>query len=162
MTREHAAEGPEFTHATIPYVVGGLRRFGALPPGEKKYTALDIADMLQAGLPWRVVFSMKRSELISEDVLTSFLSVSGRTLHRFKKTPRKRMSRDVSENAARLAAVFEAAIDLYEGNEEKARKWLSQPQRGLGYRVPLELATTELGANEVLKLIGRISWGVIG
>ena len=162
MTRENSSEGADFTRSTFPYVVRGLQRFGGLPPGAREYTVLDIADLLQGGLPWKVALSMRRSELISEDVLTNFLSVSGRTLHRFKKAPRRKMSRDASENAARLATVFEAAIDLFEGDEQKARKWLSSRQRGLGYRVPLELATTDLGANEVIKLIGRISWGVFG
>lgn len=51
------------------------------------------------------------------------------------------------------------AVEAMEG-EERARRWLSSPQVGLGGAVPLDYAETEVGAREVEDLLGRIEYGV--
>jgi len=58
-----------------------------------------------------------------------------------------------------LIQVYEMATDLF-GNNEKAKRWLKKPARGLGGRTPLEYADTYIGANEVIKLLGRIDHGI--
>lgn len=45
-------------------------------------------------------------------------------------------------------------------NPDRARRWLREPQRALGNRVPLELLGTEAGAREVEDLLGRIEYSV--
>jgi putative toxin-antitoxin system antitoxin component (TIGR02293 family) len=41
-----------------------------------------------------------------------------------------------------------------------ARKWLKEPSWALGDVIPLQYADTELGAQEVEDLLGRIEHGV--
>ena len=59
-----------------------------------------------------------------------------------------------------MSRVFARAIELFEGDDRAARRWLSAPQRALGGAVPLTLAKTEVGAREVERLVGRLEHGV--
>jgi putative toxin-antitoxin system antitoxin component (TIGR02293 family) len=60
----------------------------------------------------------------------------------------------------RFARLFRLATELYDGDEEAARAWLSKPARALDGETPLEHAETEAGAREVENLIGRLEHGV--
>jgi putative toxin-antitoxin system antitoxin component (TIGR02293 family) len=46
------------------------------------------------------------------------------------------------------------------GSRESALDWLRSPQFGLGGKIPLRYAETEVGAREVADLLGRIDYGV--
>ena len=52
--------------------------------------------------------------------------------------------------------MFTRATDLFAGDVAAAREWLSNPVRGLGGKVPLDLAQTAVGAQMVLEVIGRL------
>lgn len=67
-------------------------------------------------------------------------------------------SHAASDRAYRLANLLAHARGLF--GTEDALRWLKAPQRGLGGRVPLELAVTEVGSREVETLLGRIAHGV--
>jgi len=70
-------------------------------------------------------------------------------------------SEDIRPETLRLAKVLQAVLDLFDNDVHKSLKWLRKPQRGLGGKIPLEVALTESGAKMVINLIGRISWGVL-
>jgi putative toxin-antitoxin system antitoxin component (TIGR02293 family) len=59
-----------------------------------------------------------------------------------------------------LAAVYESALALFDGDSERASQWLIAPQLAIGKISPLEHAVTEPGAAEVQDLIGQIEYGV--
>ena len=71
-----------------------------------------------------------------------------------------RFSPDQSERLVRIIRVIDRAVDLFEGDKEEAQKWLKEPNRGLGWKVPAELMASETGAYEVMKLITRLEHGV--
>ena len=54
---------------------------------------------------------------------------------------------------------FSRAIEVL-GSLEQARRWFSNPKRALGNKTPMEFCDTELGAEEVTNLLGRIEHGV--
>ena len=60
----------------------------------------------------------------------------------------------------RASRVFGRALELFEGDDAAARRWLSSPQRALGGSKPLSLAGTEVGTGLVEDLIGRLEHGV--
>ena len=60
----------------------------------------------------------------------------------------------------RFAEVLKAAIDLFEGDRERAVHWLSNPVRGLGDRRPVDMLATSAEVEAVLDLIGRLEHGV--
>lgn len=145
---------------SIPMIVEALRRFGAIPAGSREYSFLEIHDLLCKGIPWSFAFRIKRKTELDDGDISAFLGISPRTFQRARHNKRKRMSRNVSEHALRLAVVVLAANDLLDGDESSAVEWLKSPAFRLAGRVPLEVAVTGIGANEVLNVMGRIEWGI--
>ena len=58
----------------------------------------------------------------------------------------------------RIAAVHERAA-LALGSEEKARRWLTRPNRALGEAIPLCLLESDNGVDAVLRVLDRIEHG---
>ena len=63
------------------------------------------------------------------------------------------------DRVARLQRLTRRAASVLGGPAE-GRAWLSTPQRALSRRTPLEVASTEVGAETVFQLLGRIEHGV--
>ncbi|HRI16806.1 MAG TPA: DUF2384 domain-containing protein, partial [Verrucomicrobiota bacterium] len=92
---------------------------------------------------------------LPRDRMADAVSIAPRTVAR-----RKVFKADESERIFRLGTVFQAAVNLFNGDENMARDWLQRPQFGLGGATPLEFARTEPGAQEVRSLIGRLDEGI--
>ncbi|AFI90396.1 DUF2384 domain-containing protein [Pectobacterium parmentieri] len=68
---------------------------------------------------------------------------------------------DAVDNGSLRAPVVSArAIELFEGDEALAEKWLSEPNRALGWKTPTEILSSQSGIDEVLRLITCIEQGV--
>ena len=78
----------------------------------------------------------------------------------FNRGVKARFSADQSERLVRIIRVIDRTVELFEGDKEAARKWLNEPSRALGGKVPAEFMTSETGAYEVIKLITRLEHGV--
>jgi putative toxin-antitoxin system antitoxin component (TIGR02293 family) len=112
---------------------------------------------VRAGLPVTVVVDLARQlELPVEDVL-DWMHLPQRTWARRKQAG----VLDVfeSDRVARLSRLVRRASAVVGGMPE-ARTWLTTPQRSLGRRRPFDVASTEVGADEVFALLGRIEHGV--
>ena len=69
------------------------------------------------------------------------------------------MTFEESERIYRIARLYDRAVEVF-GDKKMGRKWLKEPVWALGDIPPLEFAETELGAQEVDDLLGRIEHGV--
>lgn len=112
---------------------------------------------LKAGLPVESFDDLREHLNLSDNYLAQIVQIPKRTLTR--RRLKGRFNTDESERVMRSTQVYEMAADVF-GNSEKARRWLKKPARGLGGRIPLEYADTYIGANEVIKLLGRIDHGI--
>ena len=56
--------------------------------------------------------------------------------------------------------VYKVAVELFEGNEGRAKKWMKSPLRPLGWQSPLEVLDTPDGEEKVLTLIAQIEHSV--
>lgn len=56
--------------------------------------------------------------------------------------------------------IKQLALALFQRNEESATRWLITPRKALGYKRPIDIASTEEGAQEIENLIGRIEHGI--
>lgn len=65
-----------------------------------------------------------------------------------------------SDRLYRLARLFIITKRVLE-DEKSGAEWLKRPQWGLGGRIPVEVAFTEIGAKEVENLLGRIDYSVL-
>ncbi len=117
-----------------------------------------IHDRLLLGLPSNSVGAFVHNSGLKQQDILEAAQLPASTLSRRKKSAMLEPAE--SERLFRVAQVFERAADLFEGDAAAARRWLTEPVRGLGQRVPLELARTQIGAQLVLDLIGRLDRGV--
>ena len=112
---------------------------------------------VRRGVPVTSVTSAAATlELPLVDVL-EWLSISPRTWVRRK----QQGVLDVLEGdrVARLQRLTRRAAAVLGGVSE-GRTWLTTPQRALGRRTPFAVASTEVGAEPVFQLLGRIEHGV--
>ena len=65
-----------------------------------------------------------------------------------------------SDRLVRASRVFGRALELFEGDDEQTRRWLTTPATALGGRTPFDLARSEVGGKEVETLIGRLEHGI--
>jgi putative toxin-antitoxin system antitoxin component (TIGR02293 family) len=71
-----------------------------------------------------------------------------------------RFSTEESERILRIRYVFERTNELFDGDTDAAREWLTALRPALGNVPPLQLARTDFGARMVEQLIGRLEDGV--
>jgi putative toxin-antitoxin system antitoxin component (TIGR02293 family) len=112
---------------------------------------------IQKGFPFRELEMLRQTIDLPLEQLAAKLLISRSTLQRRKTAGR--LSPAESDKVIRFSRLLQQATELF-GDVEKARAWLKHPQRGLGGAVPLDYAETEVGAQEVEKLLGRMKYGV--
>ena len=116
--------------------------------------SIDLHDAIVAGFNEKQITRVKKALHINNKNFAKLLGISERTLLR------KKEWKDTSDRLYRLVHVFALANIVFE-DSDRARQWLSESQKGLGWKVPLELMSTEPGSREVEDLLGRIEHGVI-
>lgn len=133
------------------HLLGGAKTLGVTP-----HTKADYMELVRRGLPYNA-FRCVASELTLsfKDVQTT-LQLSSRSLHRRKAA---RLSQVESERIMRLARIAARARHVL-GGRATALDWLTTPNRSLGGEPPLQLLDTDLGAERVLEVLGRIEFGV--
>jgi putative toxin-antitoxin system antitoxin component (TIGR02293 family) len=112
---------------------------------------------IQQGLRFRELQELQNGIDLPLEELASKLAISRSTLQRRKAAGR--LTSQESDKVVRFSRLLKLAGDLF-GSVEKGRAWLKYPQRGLGGAVPLDYAQTEVGAQEVERLLGRIEYSV--
>ena len=125
--------------------------------GIKSKNIDDLIRKVQRGFPVSSFEKLRRKLDVSDNLLSKVINIPKRTLTRRKQQGRLNVVE--SEKVLRIARLYDKALEVFE-DEEAAEKWLKEPARGLGGVIPLEYAKTELGAQEIEKLLIRIEHGV--
>ena len=126
--------------------------------GLRRYDTLHLVAQIQRGLTYAAFERFQRNTALSYQFLARLIEIPERTLARRRTTGR--LDPEESDRLLRTSRVFARAIELFEGNLESARQWLTTPLRALGENTPLEFAKTDVGATEVSNLIGRLEHGI--
>ena len=132
---------------------------GARLLGRQVRSTLDLAQLIEKGVPRKAAERVRARLGISEPEFARSLGVSAKTLQRQAKAKVSRLSPSQSDRLYRLARIVAMADEVFE-DAERTRRWLHEAQRGLANRVPLALLQSEAGAREVEDLLGRIEHGV--
>jgi putative toxin-antitoxin system antitoxin component (TIGR02293 family) len=119
------------------------------------YTA--VIHRARSGLPFASLTGLATRYDIPVLMLARVIGVPARTLARRKKE--RRLRADESDRLLRLARVAAVAEDVL-GESAHVGRWLQKPNRALGGVTPLDLLDTDLGAEEVVTILGRIEHGV--
>ena len=109
------------------------------------------------GLPFSELEHLRGELDESLETLARQLSISRSTLQRRKSE--RRLSPEESDRVMRFWRILRHATKVF-GTIDRARQWLKYPQRGIGHAVPLEYASSEVGAREVDDMLGRIEYSV--
>jgi len=137
-------------------------RAGALIQSQAKGRSLRVGEAaarVKAGLPLAEFDALRQLLGLTVEGLAGRIGISIATLSR-RRQGGGRLDAGHGDRLLRLARLFRLASELYDGDEEAAREWLSKPARALDGETPLDHAETEAGAREVETLIGRIEHGV--
>lgn len=121
-------------------------------------TSGDLIRQVGRGFSFRAMHALETRSGIPLTQIAEIIGTPPRTLARRKAAGR--LSADESEKLLRLSAVFENALELFDGDRSEALTWLASPKRELDNQTPLDYARTEVGAREVENLIGRLEYGV--
>lgn len=148
---------PQATKAPRAKIPG--RRAGTRILGIGAGNTAGIVRQIRHGFPYSRLAKFQKTTHLPMEQIARFIGVPQRTLTR--RASEGLLQPDESDRLLRAARVFEMAVELFEGNVSAARQWLETPQPGLGDEVPLEFASTDVGAREVENLIGRLEHGII-
>lgn len=123
----------------------------------KLQTPTDLLRQVLGGLPVAAFDRLAGALGVPAAGLLDAIDVNRATLARRRDAGK--LSTSESDALVRVARVFARAAHLF-GGEAKAAAWLRRPAAGLGGKTPLEYCRTDLGAQEVERLIGRLEHGV--
>jgi putative toxin-antitoxin system antitoxin component (TIGR02293 family) len=132
-------------------IISNLLRIYTEP---EKATIEVIRSRIAGGLHRDAFTRLKTVIAISGDELSHVVGIPARTVAR-----RNLFKPDESERILRVASAFQKSIEVL-GSLDKARRWFTSPKRALGDKTPLEFCDTDIGAEEVCNLLGRIEHGV--
>ena len=133
-------------------LLGGRKVLGRLPT-----TDLDFVHMVRSGLRFAAFEAATRQLELSFDEASKSLRLPKRTLARRRDAGR--LDPVDSERLVRLVSVAAKAIEVL-GGQREARHWIHVPNRALANERPIDLLDTDIGAQAVLDVLGRIEHGV--
>ena len=117
-----------------------------------------VVQQVRMGFPYTALVHFQKTSGLPVGSIADLIRIPQRTLMRRK--AKGRLSSEESERLLRLSGVFEKAVDLFEGDTDAARRWLTTSSKELDNQSPLDFTRTEIGAREVEDLIGRLEYGV--
>jgi len=119
---------------------------------------LELHAAVKEGVPYTVFTRLAAASALESRVLARYVAISSATLRRRAKAGRFRL--DEGDRLYCFAVVFKSAVELFEGDRERARHWILNPVHGLGGRRPVEMVTTTVGTKAVLDLVGQLEHGI--
>ena len=140
------------TNLSVESLLGGRRVLQARPR-----SPLDWVSVIRRGISSAAVDSLTKSIRVTQSELATALGIPERTLARRKKEGV--LNSEESAKLVRLARVVERAKDVFE-DFEASLNWLKSPNAALSGATPLSLLDTDIGAESVLDMLGRIEHGV--
>lgn len=121
-------------------------------------TKADLIEQIRGGLKVTAFAQLAHVLNLSDSELANFVNIPTRTLNRRKKAGR--LEANESDRLVRVASLFAQAVELFEGDNNRAAEWFRTSKKALGGASPLEFSDTEIGVKEVEGLIGRLEYGV--
>ncbi len=126
--------------------------------GSRRYDPLHVDEQVRRGLSFSAFVRFQRNTDLPARLIAQAAEIPERTMARRKESGR--FSPEETDRLVRLSRIVGRAIELFEGQTDAARGWLTSPVLALGGRAPLDFASTDVGAIEVEHLIGRLVHGI--
>src|SRR5882762_6413508 len=126
--------------------------------GLRASNSAELIQQVERGFSFKTLHTLESRSGLPGAALAGLVGIPERTLAR--RRSKGKFTPEESERLLRLGTVFEQAVELFEGDNAAALRWLTAPRKALEGKTPLAYARTELGAREVEDLIGRLEEGV--
>jgi putative toxin-antitoxin system antitoxin component (TIGR02293 family) len=121
-------------------------------------THLDLMEQVEKGLPAAVFDRFSTLIGVPREELASAIHTTTRTIAR-RKRAEMALDRTAGERLVRLALLYKRSSEIL-GDEDLTRQWMRTPREAFGGRTPFEMASSEIGAEEVEDLLTRVEQGV--
>jgi putative toxin-antitoxin system antitoxin component (TIGR02293 family) len=116
----------------------------------------EVVAILRNGLPYATLTMLVEQLSVSQQQLIRILGIPSRTIARRKGSRFTPAESDRLYRVMRTVAQTKATL----GDIDKARAWLTRPNRALGGEAPLSLLDTDAGARQVETVLRRIEHGM--
>jgi putative toxin-antitoxin system antitoxin component (TIGR02293 family) len=118
----------------------------------------ELAERVRAGFPFNTIQQLAGLSGFSPAELAGIIKIPQRTLQRRRESGV--FSATESDRLYRLSTIVAAALDLFQGNAEHARKWLCKPLRYLHDRRPIDMIETGVETELMLTYILQLEHGI--
>jgi putative toxin-antitoxin system antitoxin component (TIGR02293 family) len=115
---------------------------------------------LSRGVSGKVAERFRKRAGIDETAFSGIIGYSRMHYSRLAKSGSGLLRAAASNRLYRFAQILEHAIDLYNGDEETALRWLKTPNPAFGDSTPIELLSSEVGSDMVDTLISQLELGI--
>jgi putative toxin-antitoxin system antitoxin component (TIGR02293 family) len=140
--------------ARVVDLLGGRRTLGSSPK-----TDFDFIGIVRRGLPYKALERALAALDVPSTEVFRVLRLPARTLARRKQG--RALSQTESERVLRFVRLFARAAAVL-GDPKSAIAWLRTPNRALGSAPPEDFLDTDIGAQSVGDVLGRIEQSVYG
>ena len=114
--------------------------------------------LVRRGIPARVIDRLEKLLGLSPPQSARLLAISETSRKRYRHTPAKRLDEGASDRIVRLMTTVIEAEEIF-GDRSKAIAWLKTPSLALNGQPPLDLMTSDPGAQLVRDELNRIRYG---
>lgn len=119
-----------------------------------------ISNSINGGVPLSLFELIVDYSPFSENDWAEFLSISTKTLQRYRASSNYIFKPIYSEKIFEIAEVTLVGLDVF-GSAEKLNLWLLTPNYALGSKKPFQLIKDSYGKNLVISELIRISHGIL-
>ncbi len=121
---------------------------------------LDLINLSRKGLPNKTLGKIEQSFSVKNKDLARLLSVSIKTIERYKAGRGQHLNHVLSERILKLAMVNSRCLEIFEDRDD-CNTWLKSKNVALGGQPPIDLLDSDFGIELVLTELGRIEHGII-
>ena len=122
-----------------------------------KQTEAERLQQIKAGMPVELVMATRATFNLGEEHLVLLFNALLPTLKR-RQHQNKLLDSVASERLDRIAFMCQQALLVFESRETVAI-WMSVPNAACGHRAPVLLCVTEIGAQQVSRVLNALEWG---
>lgn len=118
-----------------------------------------IRDFINKGVGFNFLNKLQLHLGFSEEKWADILSLSPKSLQRYRKEKDFKFKPIHSEKLVEIAEVVDAGLEVF-GDNDKLYLWLSTPNFALGNQKPMDLISDSYGKQMVLEELVRIEHGI--
>jgi putative toxin-antitoxin system antitoxin component (TIGR02293 family) len=121
---------------------------------------LDLVNLSRIGLPQKSITILENILSVKPKEMARLLSVSVKTIERYKCDHEKKLNPAISERILKIAMVKERCEEVFE-DANICAQWVKSENVALGGRTPLDLMESDFGIDMILTELGRIEHGIV-